>query len=430
MRFCRLLFFCLFLSIGFADESILIDSEELDFDPESGMAKAARVKIEYVDGSLLTSPYGELDTRNRSALFTSDGENLVEYRGRLENTKRDEQPFSLRCQKMLVDTRLTPIGDTLVEISAKGNVFLEIPGRLKGEGDFAQLVREGEEMRQFLFTAIHPEKRCTLTDPIGNQIQAVHIEMDMNSSKVNCQTANGTFFHDGIPLNFFCEELEWDDQHRHILLRGDVLVDCQGFGMMTCSEEMEICLSPGETKQLMTISAKGKSTCYHLNESHSIKHTILCDGKMQFHREKMRLTMLGKNGSPVKFQDELGEIEAAKVAVWFFEEPGNRIVPSKVIMKGDVRMKNIFSEFFQEDVLTEQYAVADRVIFDTINKEATFRAAPKKRVLFYNQTNGLQVSAPELVMYRGAGIHPNIEGKGNVRLKLSDKEMETLSHAF
>lgn len=165
---------------------------------------------------------------------------------------------------------------------------------------------------------------------------------------------------------------------------------------------------------------------------------LTCYDKMIVDHQLLTITMdspkdpAGKvlEGKQVFFQDYMGEIQADKVKL-VYELTEGGLKPAKLFLEGHVRMVNAFSEKTDEAGKLKQYVLADAVEYVPATQEANFKSNKGRRVLFYDKSNDLQISAAALTIKRNqATKKDSIKGTGDVRFSFIENEFALLRQRF
>jgi hypothetical protein len=136
------------------------------------------------------------------------------------------------------------------------------------------------------------------------------------------------------------------------------------------------------------------------------------------------------DGRQIYFEDPMGKIHADAVQI-DYEHGDQEISPTKIVLSGHVQLLNSFSSHSEDKNSILQYAIADTVQYFPQTKEMILSATDRKRVLFYDKINNLQVSAPELKIKRDSKVKKDtIQGIGDVRFTFVGHEFEQLCERF
>jgi len=116
-------------------------------------------------------------------------------------------------------------------------------------------------------------------------------------------------------------------------------------------------------------------------------------------------------GDQVHYTDEINQVFADKVTV----------ETEKVFLEGNVKVMS------RGGVLL-QYILADTAEYFSETKTIVFQSKNGKRVIFFDQPNNIQMSAPGLKVVRGE--KESIQGIGDVRFELIEEELKELKKRF
>jgi len=134
-------------------------------------------------------------------------------------------------------------------------------------------------------------------------------------------------------------------------------------------------------------------------------------------------TLIFTSSGKVFFHDEKSKVYAERAEVDYDEEKGEFKV-AKITLFGDVEL---FSS--NEEEKTEQYALADRVECFPKEEVIFLKADEGKRVLFFDKTREITISAEAVRASRREGKEI-IEGLGDVRFIFKEEEFEKLKKRF
>jgi len=129
----------------------------------------------------------------------------------------------------------------------------------------------------------------------------------------------------------------------------------------------------------------------------------------------------------VTFKDRLGEVHANRCVIDF---EGEQQVMRHIHLEGDIRILNCL-KLNPLDESSKQYALAERVDYYPETGEMLLYAADDARVLFYDQDEEFEVSAPALKIQRNKKpLKHAVFGLGDVRFHFADDEKEQLKKRF
>ena len=121
-------------------------------------------------------------------------------------------------------------------------------------------------------------------------------------------------------------------------------------------------------------------------------------------------------GDQVHYRDEINQVFADKVTIQYGQDDLN-----KVLLEGGVKVMT-------RGGLLLQYVLSDTAEYFPETKTISFKAKAGKRVIFFDQPNNIQMSAPELKIV--SGEKQSIQGVGDVRFELIEEELKELKKRF
>lgn len=144
--------------------------------------------------------------------------------------------------------------------------------------------------------------------------------------------------------------------------------------------------------------------------------TIRAFGTVQLSKDRLTIESPVENGKvpetlQVHLEDRKGDIYADKAEL-LYEEIKGKMVPQKLILTGNVRL-----------IYQSHYALADRGEVDFAKRELYLQAVNRKGVLFYDQLNKMQASAPGMkVTIDPQTDQVKMQGIGTMRLQFKEEE--------
>jgi hypothetical protein len=294
--------------------------------------------------------------------------------------------------------------------------------------------------------ALDPQGQCQVTNRNGDVIDAAKICINTSTKEICFAYPKGVLHPNrddpqAEKLEFKADTLFWNDEKSELTLRDHVTVAQKGLGELATDHEIRLKQALVQNKkQLKTIESTGLTTLKRTDDKKNIEHHLTCHGKMTLDHVRMQLHMespvneFGKvnEDEQVKFEDPMGVIQADSLTLEY-ELDKNNIIPIKLILIGNVKMLNSYAaDPSKQSSPLVQYALADKVEYDPQTKEAVFFSIGKgRRVLFYDKTNDLQVSAPGLKIKRDEVTHKDsIKGICDVRFCFIENEFDQLRQRF
>lgn len=284
-------------------------------------------------------------------------------------------------------------------------------------------------------------EQCKVVNRNGDFINAARIDIDVFSKEIVFTDPSGIISgvnHEkakGQQVEFSADILMWSHVKDLLVLQKNVVVQQAGFGRLTSNGQVRLFQQVIEgKKQLKRLEAEGDTIIAFHDPEKSLNHTLISHGQVSVDHQNLLTSLespkndrgIVKNEHQISFQDSQGEIFADKAYLYYVNNDG-KIVLSSVKLEGNVRLKD--KQTNGDGVL--HYIVADYVDFVPEAKELTFTAKPKRRVLFYDKINNVQVSAPALKIKRDeATKKESVKGVGDVRFSFIEKEYAELRKRF
>lgn len=208
------------------------------------------------------------------------------------------------------------------------------------------------------------------------------------------------------------------------LLAGDARVNSQDFGDIFCQDMLYI-KKNRITGEIENIDCFGKSKITLKKQNCSYK--ISSQGEIHIDNVQKKITVTspvnetGDVGIDQQFliQDQVGKIYSNSAEISYAVSDKNALL-KKVHFVGNVRLINRSGPLLQ-------YILSDKADFDQESCQMHFFSTPPNRVLCYDRPNNLEISAPELKVFRDKTTKKdNIKGVGDVRFHLMEQEIEQL----
>lgn len=288
-----------------------------------------------------------------------------------------------------------------------------------------------------------PEDFCRIYNTKGDLIYTPTLSIDTSKRKIDIQKPKGKVQIQenalGSYLEFSANSLIWDLNTDHLRLKENIVAEIPNRGTLKTDEELEIFYNNVDGKrQLRCVESQGLTVLTSPEKDSVNNHYLYCFGKMLIDHEKLVTTFDSpinqqgqvSTGNQVVFRDSIGEMHADKLFI-YYENVEGKMSPSKMIAEGNVYLLDRKGTPANEIAPLLHYALADRAEYEFESKEAHFIAAKKNRVLFYDKTNNLQISAPALKLKRnGPDNKESVQGIGDVRFSFLEKESDRLNERF
>lgn len=302
-------------------------------------------------------------------------------------------------------------------------------------------------------STLHPEHTCRMINANEDELTGSSMSLDTNRRQMHVLDPVGTMqastsnlflpnlskemlmpHHSTIQIR--SDRLFWDFSSGLFILQGNAVVDHSDMGTFKCDQEVRVYYSDDKgKKQLRTIESNGHSVICHQETLKQECRWLICNGKMRIDHAKMEVVLLSpfdvqgqvSAGKQVFYYDDLGEFQADKATIYYQNIEG-KLAVSKVTLEGNVYIvdhKGMKSSGGENKPL--HYALADFAEYTPHDKQMFLNSQQGRRVLFYDKTNQLQVSAPALKITRDQQTKKEaVKGFGDVRFHFLNAELELL----
>lgn len=417
------------------------------------------VHIQLKEGGELHCQQAEVDYAQMQGLFFgNEVQPDVVYLNRGERKEGDQKvrpPFELKSTQMKLELMREPSSASSSARTLAKQIEAEQNVRVRYNEDYLLLADHA------LYQRIPDEKSsvaglltlsvknnlplCTMTNVNGDRLSADVIQLNTVDRLLVLTRPAGILYmrREGHPtqiLEFSSQELVWNDQQQHLLLKGEVNVSQNEFLRIYTSHEIS----------LLQAIIDGKRTIKMLNSPHDTQisfsdlqkdrvHKIYCPGSLIIDHERQEMTLQGVSVDPlipkfdasqVYIEDVLGDMYADLVYVYYHWDD-RELVPEKMILEGHVKLMNRFDGHQEESDVVLHYALADRVECFPKQQEMILTSSDGNRVLFFDKVNNVQMSAPSLKIKNDSVTKKNaIQGIGDVRFTFIDKELDQIKSRF
>ncbi len=420
------------------------------------------VNINLKEGGCLSCAKACLDFHSGLGVFEGDGSQPeVVY---FENCKDRSKPASstpllLKSRKMTVElskdtpNKKSPPAGYLSKIMAEQEVFIDYNRDFIARADTASFDKEkkpADPSKGYLAGLIHlkangNEGVCQITNRNGDLIKATNICINTATKEMDFAYPKGVFMayrsdSKGEPIDFKADTLTWDEGKQLLSLKDHVSLEQKGFFSLQNENQINIAQAyVNNKKQIQSIHSEGKTVVTGFEPETDKEHHLTCYGKTTVDHGRLWVYMespVDAAGNVIEdqqvfFEDDLGQIYADKLSLQYRLE-NKSITPKKLILEGHVKMLNSYAAGPDPTSPLIRYALADKVEYDLPAKEALFSSNnQRKRVLFYDKANDLEVSAVRLKIKRDEITKKEtIKGIGDVRFSFIENEFEQLRRHF
>lgn len=382
------------------------------------------VKIVLQEGGELTGGRAHLDyTASTGRVFGDASQEFVTYKGR--------QFLIVKSREMTLHAAHGQSKERFfTDIIAERQVTIDYRHDFIAAGDYA--VYKNDDT---ILLRADGDGQCRMTNRHGDQVDAGKILIDTRKRHVHFDRPKGALnFAQKERIDFSSETLLWDEKKDILTLKDHVTIFQKGMGELAAEDEVRFHLRRVDGKRhLDTIESIGMTVLTHKEENDAQNHVLVCKGNVIVDHPGMKIAMKSpdlQEVNQISYNDTRGEMHADKALVEY-EVLDKNIVPKMITLEGHVRMKNNHADNPAEEPQQLSYALADKVEYNPATKEVLFQANRGGRVLFFDQANNLQVSAPALRIKRDAVTKKDsIKGIGNVRFSFIQHEFEQLKQSF
>jgi lipopolysaccharide export system protein LptA len=330
------------------------------------------------------------------------------------------------------------------KIVADGNVKMKNYNGWNATADRAVFIRgyepEVSKAKEFLPGTITlsmyvPEQLCHVTNLEGDDILASSIVINTIHENVAFIEPIGSLQN----MKFSADRLVWNEATLKLILSGNVKIDNPAIGILRATNDVHFILSKIKDKKVLHgIETKDEAILTYFDPVTGIYHLLKSYGSFQVNHQKKEIKLLSPENSDgsiaknkqIYFEDTKGIFYANRVFMKY-QEIDKKIVPERIVLNGHVKIANFFKVSQKDKTTVNQYILADRVDFIPQTNQMIFKASKGRRVLFFDEENSLEVSAPGLRLLRDKAVRKDtIQGIGDVRFSFVESELEHIRHHF
>jgi lipopolysaccharide export system protein LptA len=280
------------------------------------------------------------------------------------------------------------------------------------------------------------ESQCRLVH-LGDEILADMVDIDLFKSKISLLHPKGVLATAILPhlqtgaIRFQSDYLYWDQEKDLLTLKGNVTIDEPSIGKLITQDELQIVQTEAKGKHLLkSLEAKGDSTLLYKDAlQHS--HKLISHGTIHLDRDKLKATVESPSlGGVVPIEKQLYYEEEdialyADHALIDYSIVDDHIEPSMLSLKGNIRL------FSHDPLKPPRLGIADRLTYSITTRTLILSADPGKKVLFWDETQGVHLSAPEVhIVYDAQTKEQNVKGVGAVQFSFTPEEQSKLRRLF
>lgn len=413
--------------------------------------------LSFHDGGTLSCGKADLHLSDLSAaFFCTIQQPLVTYDATNLDRHGDLIPIHIEGERMQVQL-LSGQGegeDTLgvQEILAEYSVRICYGSDFQAETDQARYERRrGGDTSSNPYSGVitlspFQGKECVMTFSEHHKIYAKEVHIDCMERVISFFAPHGEFVvvtEEGVAerLSFEAESLIWNSSLSSLRLKGGVRIQHRGLGTLVNQDEM-ILLHEGSQfpQSIRSIESLGYTCWTYCDPNVQAMHTLECQGRV-FWDCKAREGFLESpqscgrisKGKQVHYVGPMGEMYTDLLRLFYdssFTDLPSFCV-SKVQLTGHVRLKNKTPLDPNQDHSVRQYALADQLVILPSEHLMTLSCMGDRRVLFYDEINQIQMSAPGIEIFRTkTPQQESVRGLGNVRFSFREHEIKSIAEHF
>lgn len=384
----------------------------------------------------------------RGKFYSLPGNPPIRYQGYTEDSQGVLTPLGVSSDYMCLQMdRNSEAEDYHVEaLQAEGDVRIRYGPDIKAQADFANYSYAGRDSAHSPFPGTitlwpRRESQCTVYRGSLDHIKAQKIRIDTVTHQIAFSCAMGEFFlmQDNVPkdrIDFSANHIQWLEKEDLLQLRGDVSFHEREMGSVTTEELVTAqFIWKGGKRDLHHIKTQGPTHIVYHDFNKGTKHTVYCPGEVWIDHTKKCAYLNGlaqgsASTSQIHYRDSLGDLYADRIILWYSQEEEEPQL-TKLVLEGNVRMRNIAALDAEDTQPGQQYAWSDQAVFLPQKRELTLSAETSGRVLFYDKVRNLKMSAPGIQVRRdGSGDKKTIQGLGNVRFTFARHEALKMEQLF
>ncbi len=272
---------------------------------------------------------------------------------------------------------------------------------------------------------------------LDDEIFADMVDFDLIHSRLSLLHPKGTLAAVVLPhlqkgeIRFRADHLYWDQIKNTLVMKGDVTVDEASLGRLSAEDELQIAQTAMNGKTLLkSIHTQGPSSLVY-KDAHQQSHRLISSGPIDFNRDKLRATVESQEKDGAIAQDKQLYYEETEFAVYAdaasleYSMAGDLLQPSSLTLMGNVRL---FSHDPQKPM---RCGLADRLNYSLTTKTVILAANPGKKVLFWDESQGMRLSAPEVhITYDQETNQQHVKGIGAVQFAFTADEENKIQQLF
>jgi lipopolysaccharide export system protein LptA len=281
------------------------------------------------------------------------------------------------------------------------------------------------------------ETPCHLNNE-GNEVLATKVQVDLAESRLSLQSPSGRLLSSLVPhirnaeILFKANQLIWDHLKNTLSLKGNVDIKEASIGTIQSDGVVQIVQTKTQGKHLLkSIRSQGKTTLTYVDSITKLPHQFITYGPLHLDREHLRVAIESPRQNGQVLEEK--QISYSENNLTVFADKGlleyalvdGELQPVSVLLKGNVRLAS--SESNEHSLC----GLSDRILFSPSTKTLILAADPNKRVLFWDEEQGLRISSQEIHITEDPSTRKKaVKGVGNVKFAFSNEENTLLHKTF
>lgn len=281
------------------------------------------------------------------------------------------------------------------------------------------------------------QSQCRLSHQ-GDEIFADTIDIDLIHSKISLLHPRGVLAQAILPhqlhkgqMHFSSDYLYWDQGKHSLTLKGHIQVKEGSLGTLNAEDELQITQDLVKDKHLLkTIVARGPSSLVY-KDIRGSTHKLVSHGFIHVDRETLSATIDSPTTGGVVPPEAQLYYEEEEIAVHAdsatveYAITDDAMQPSLLTLKGNIRL------FSHDPTEPARCGVADRLTWSLTTRTLILSANPGKKVLFWDETEGMHLSAPEVhVTFDPETKRQHVRGIGTVQFSFTPEEQSKIRQLF
>ncbi|MES2121975.1 MAG: hypothetical protein V4492_04255 [Chlamydiota bacterium] len=268
-------------------------------------------------------------------------------------------------------------------------------------------------------------------------VDADMVDLNLIQSKLTLLKPVGTLGTLLLPktqktkIQFQSDHLFWDQIKNTLTLKGNIRVDEASIGTLTANDQLTIVQTTQKgASQLKSIQALGPASLLY-KDSNQVSHKLISQGAILIDSEQLRATVESPIANGKVLPENQLYYEESEVAIYAdnsqmeYALVGHAMQPTSLTLKGNIRL------FSHDPKQPPRCGIADRVTYSLSTRTLILSADPGRKVLFWDETQGMHLSAPEVhITYDSETKQQNIKGVGKVQFAFTPEEQSKFQQIF